>query len=198
MNNMFDKEIKKVYSNTEIEYGVVIGNNNVLFIKAGQNGSKYGYNNKYLQIASRINKKYGYSVVCSSNPFDGTNPLDVDLAAIKELIPYEIKKIYYMGHSNGALIGARWGGEYSLIKRMLLVNQPFFNWHKTEAGLSKFCGEKVIFVFGEKDPSFSSVCFINFEQQDNLSLITYIGADHNFTNKLEDFIELPERYLFDK
>ena len=92
MNNMFDKEIKKVYSNTEIEYGVVIGNNNVLFIKAGQNGSKYGYNNKYLQIASRINKKYGYSVVCSSNPFDGTNPLDVDLAAIKELIPYEIKK----------------------------------------------------------------------------------------------------------
>ena len=95
-----------------------------------------------------------------------------------------------MGHSNGALIGARWGGEYSLIKRMLLVNPPFFNWHKTEAGLSKFCGEK--------DPSFSSVCFINFEQQDNLSLITYIGADHNFTNKLEDFIELPERYLFDK
>ena len=65
----FDKEIKKEFKDIAIiEYGIVEGNNTIVFIKAGQNGSLYGYQNKYVRMANNLNKKYGCSVICSSNP----------------------------------------------------------------------------------------------------------------------------------
>ena len=65
----FDKEIKKEFKDIAIiEYGIVEGNNTIVFIKAGQNGSLYGYQNKYIRMAKNVNKKYGCSVICSSNP----------------------------------------------------------------------------------------------------------------------------------
>lgn len=75
---------KKFDDNINIDYGIVNGNNTILFIKAGQDGSMYGYENKYLQIAKRINEKYGYTVIASSNPFDGRNPLDNAIEVIEE------------------------------------------------------------------------------------------------------------------
>lgn len=98
-----------------IDYGIKKGNETIVFIKAGQDGSMYGYQNKYLKIANDINKKYGYTVICSSNPFDGNNPLDNAMKVIEDYCNEEkIKnyKIYYMGHSNGALIGAWFGIKY--------------------------------------------------------------------------------------
>ena len=66
-----------------IEYGIVKGNSIVVFIKVGQNGSIYGFENKYLIIAKKLNKEYGYSVIISSNPFDGNNPLEHDMNVVK-------------------------------------------------------------------------------------------------------------------
>ena len=44
---VFDKEIhSKFINNIIIDYGIVNGNNTIVFIKAGQDGSLYGYNNK--------------------------------------------------------------------------------------------------------------------------------------------------------
>lgn len=81
----FDKEIKKEFKDIAIiEYGIVEGNNTIVFIKAGQNGSLYGYQNKYVRMANNLNKKYGCSVICSSNPFDGENPLDNAMEVIEE------------------------------------------------------------------------------------------------------------------
>lgn len=61
MNLEFDKEIKSKFNNNVIEYGIVNGDNTIVFIKAGQNGSLYGYNNKYIKMAKRLNSKYGIS-----------------------------------------------------------------------------------------------------------------------------------------
>ena len=83
----FDKIIKDGL----IEYGIINGNNTIVLIKSGANGSLYGYNNKYLTIASRINKEYGYTVICSSNPFDGNNPLDNAM----EVIDNYVKDYYF-------------------------------------------------------------------------------------------------------
>ena len=132
MNEKKDYD-KIVHSQLEdiaiIDYGIIKGNEIIVFIKAGQDGTIYGYQNKYLKIANSINKKYGYTVICSSNPFDGTNPLDNAMKVIKDYCneqQIEKYKIYYMGHSNGALIGAWFGIKYPEIKRMLLVNGPIF------------------------------------------------------------------------
>lgn len=59
-----------------IDYGFIKGSNKIVFIKAGQDCSMYGYKDKYLRIAKRINEKYDYTIICSSNPFNGINPLD--------------------------------------------------------------------------------------------------------------------------
>ena len=56
----FDKEIHSKFDDIAIiDYGIVEGNDTIVFIKAGQNGSLYGYQNKYIKMAKRLNKKYG-------------------------------------------------------------------------------------------------------------------------------------------
>ena len=53
----FDVEINKKFSdNIIINYGIVNGNNTIVFIKAGQDGSLYGYQDKYIKMAKRLNQ----------------------------------------------------------------------------------------------------------------------------------------------
>lgn len=125
MNELkFDKIVKSNLEDiTVIEYGIIEGNNTIVFIKSGQNGSIYGYNNKYIKMAKRLNKMYKCTVICSSNPFDGNNPLDNAFTVIEKYTSkFKDYKVYYLGFSNGALIGAYFGINYPKIKRMLLVN----------------------------------------------------------------------------
>lgn len=146
----FDIIIHKNFEENIIDYGIIKGNETIIFIKSGQDGTIYGYQNKYLNIAQEINKKYGYTVICSSNPFDGNNPLDNAFQVINEYVnnnKFKDYKIYYMGHSNGGLIGIRFGINYPQIKRMLLINTPLMiNIHKTKECIKNFKGEKLTMV----------------------------------------------------
>ncbi len=182
-----------------IDYGIVRGNETIVFIKAGQDGSMYGYQNKYLKIADSINKKYGYTVICSSNPFDGTNPLDNAMRVIDDYCnEQDIKdyKIYYMGHSNGALIGAWFGIKYPKIKRMLLVNGPLmYNWHKTKEGIQNFSGERIVLVYGSLDQSFKYTGLIEPLIDEKVKLEIVEGQDHHFSKDTFDFKTLPEKFL---
>lgn len=182
-----------------IDYGIVKGNETIVFIKAGQDGSMYGYQNKYLKIADSINNKYGYTVICSSNPFDGTNPLDNAMKVINNYcIEQDIKdyKIYYMGHSNGALIGAWFGINYPRIKRMLLVNGPLmYNWHKTKEGILNFSGERIVLVYGSQDQSIQYTGLIEPLLSEKVKLEIIEGQDHHFSKDTFDFKTLPEKFL---
>ena len=188
--------------NIIINYGIIEGNNIVVFIKVGQDGTIYGYENKYLEIAHGLNKKYGYTVICSSNPFNGDNPLDVDFKVIEDyfekrnIINYEI---YYMGHSNGARIGMTWGYKYPKIKKMLLVNAPLFiNWYKLKEGLSKINYKEVYLVYGELDQSYKYTELLKTLLNDNIKLEIISGVDHHFTGMLDEFVKLPEKFLISK
>lgn len=151
----YDEVIKREFNNNAtIEYGIVKGNSTVAFVKVGQNGSIYGYENKYLTIAKTLNKEYGYSVIVSSNPFDGNNPLGHDMNVVKEYcVENDIKdyQVYYMGQSNGARIGMSWGYKYPEIKRMLLINSPvFINWHVLKNGIIQSKNQDMLLVYGER------------------------------------------------
>ena len=51
----FDKEIHSKFKDIAIiDYGIVEGNNIIVFIKAGQDGSLYEYQNKYIKMAKRL------------------------------------------------------------------------------------------------------------------------------------------------
>ena len=196
----FDEIIELPLADEIIQYGIVYGSNTIVFIKAGANGSMHGYENKYLRIAKSINQKYGYTVICSSNPdYCRENPLNqaieliANYAESKEFDDYEV---FYMGHSDGASLGARYGYLYPKIKRMLLVNSPlFFNWHLIKDGMKQFTGEKAIFVYGDLDPSYKYVEMLNLIGNDRVKLEIIEGADHHFVGMLDDFIDLPNKYL---
>lgn len=196
----YDKIVRSQLKNTAIvDYGIVRGTETIVFIKAGQDGSMYGYQNKYLKIADSINKKYGYSVICSSNPFDGINPLDNAMEVIEDYCQEQKIKdytIYYMGHSNGALIGAWFGVNYSKIKRMLLVNAPLmYNWHKTKEGIQNFSGERIVLVYGSLDQSYQYTRLIEPLTNDKIKLKIIEGQDHHFSRDTFDFKSLPEKFL---
>ena len=204
MNSMqelkFDKEIHSKFEDIAIiDYGIVEGNSIIVFIKAGQNGSLYGYQNKYIKMAKRLNQKYGCSVICSSNPFDGNNPLDNAMTIIEDYAKrFDDYKIYYLGYSNGALIGAWFGIKYPKIKRMALVNGPLmYNLHKTKEGALSFKGESINFIYGEYDQSIEYVELLKSIENNKIKLFIEEGQDHHFSKSEEDFQKIPDKYLFE-
>ena len=202
MNELkFDKIVKSNLEDiTTIEYGIIEGNNTIVFIKSGQNGSIYGYNNKYIKMAKRLNKKYKCTVICSSNPFDGNNPLDNAFTVIEKYkSKFEDYKVYYLGFSNGALIGAYFGINYPKIKRMLLVNMPLiYNINLIKNNLNNFNNEKVTIVYGSLDYSINLLENIKDIKSNRLDIKVILNEDHYFSKDEEDFYSLPEKYLFYK
>ena len=201
MNKLkFDEEIHSKFEDIAIiDYGIVEGNNTIVFIKAGQNGALYGYQNKYIKMAKRLNNKYGCSVICSSNPFDGNNPLDNAMKVIEDYTKrFDDYKIYYLGYSNGALIGAWFRIKYPKIKRMVLVNGPLmYNLHKTKEGALSFKGESINFIYGEHDQSTPYIELLKSIENDKIKVFVEEGQDHHFSKSEEDFQKIPEKYLFE-
>lgn len=202
MNELkFDKIVKSNLEDiTVIEYGIIEGNNTIVFIKSGQNGSIYGYNNKYIKMAKRLNKKYKCTVICSSNPFDGNNPLDNAFTVIEKYTSkFEDYKVYYLGFSNGALIGAYFGINYPEIKRMLLVNMPLiYDINLIKNNLNNFNNEKVTIVYGSLDYSINLLENIKDIKSNRVDIKVILNEDHYFSKDEEDFYSLPEKYLFYK
>ena len=202
MNELkFDKIVKSNLEDiTVIEYGIIEGNNTIVFIKSGQNGSIYGYNNKYIKMAKRLNKKYKCTVICSSNPFDGNNPLDNAFTVIEKYTSkFEDYKVYYLGFSNGALIGAYFGINYPKIKRMLLVNMPLiYDINLIKNNLNNFNNEKVTIVYGSLDYSINLLENIKDIKSNRVDIKVILNEYHYFSKDEEDFYSLPEKYLFYK
>ncbi len=196
----FDKEIHSKFDDIAIiDYGIVEGNDTIVFIKAGQNGSLYGYQNKYIKMAKRLNDKYGCSVICSLNPFDGNNPLDNAMEVIEDYAKkFDDYEIYYLGYSNGALIGAWFGIKYPKIKRMALVNGPLmYNLHKTKEGALSFKGESINFIYGEHDQSTPYIELLKSIENDKIKVFIEEEQDHHFSKSEEEFQKIPEKYLFE-
>lgn len=138
--------------------------------------------------------------ICSSNPFDGNNPLDNAFTVIEKYTSkFEDYKVYYLGFSNGALIGAYFGINYPKIKRMLLVNMPLiYDINLIKNNLNNFNNEKVTIVYGSLDYSINLLENIKNIKSNRLDIKVILNEDHYFSKDEEDFYSLPEKYLFYK
>ena len=181
----FDYEILK--EDGAISYGVVDGNENVVFIKAGAGGSHIGYENKYLHIAHILHKRDGSTVICASNPSDEFSR-KYDIEVLNEIIKDKPSPIIkFIGISKGATLGLTLLSEQVHFEKLLLINMPLMiNFHKT---LKAIRGKDVIFVYGERDPSMPYVPFLKRYTE---GILVMEGADHNFRGKDELFINLAE------
>ena len=191
---MFDNTYKTVYEENEVEYGCSVGNNKIVYIKAGMGGSYLGYEDKYLKIAQQLNDKYGCSVICVSNPVP--LPICVDQMILNTFIKeqgIDNSEIFFLGHSNGAVKGLELAASGVAFKRMVLVNMPLMlNFHKTVQWIESISETDVVTVYGETDPSYRYIPFLKNKKLDNVEIIEVAGADHNFKGMMQDFLEFPE------
>ncbi len=187
----FDEELRlnilKFDDVIDDKYGIVTGYKDIFFIKTEVNSTIYGIGNRYLKIAKRINFKYGFTVIVSSNNLK----LEDDFNNLRDYL--KDKKIYFMGVSNGATQAIQNIEIGSKIDRMLLVNLPLMiNLHKTKEGIINYKG-KLICIFGSRDSSFNYLPLI--QDFRNVNIVVISNQDHNFTFG-DEFLYLPDKYLF--
>lgn len=170
------------------QFGIFYGTKTLVFIKTGRGGSIYGYRNKYVRLADRIFRETGCSVVVSANPEESDCILSEELDYVRELIP-AYDRVLFIGVSNGALIGAQQGYICPEISDMMLINGPLqINWPKTRRGLDSFSGNRVLMLYGEKDPSYRFIGLLDCIKSENVIYTVMRGADHFFRG-MEDVME---------
>ena len=169
-----------IISNDQVNIGYIPGSSTVLFIKTGQGGSIYGYENKYLDLGIEVNAKYGFSVFVSATSSDSKEAYERDMQLLEQCLSTTEYEICYLGVSKGGLIGIWHGADNPKVKRMVSVNAPLMiNFHsKTLPGIKKLGKEKLTMVYGSLDPSYKYVPFV--EKHTNIQIIE--GANHNLNS----------------
>lgn len=188
---MYDRTVSGKLRGKEIEYGIFEGSSTVFFIKVGQDGNIYGYNDKYMILAEMVHDRFGYTCVTASNPFDGEDPIGHAFSTVDEM--KGDCSVYYMGHSNGARAGALFGYRYDRIKKMVLSDSPLEDCDIDEINeaLRKFKGD-VTMVYGEFDDSADRIHLLD----ETVKVEMIPGEDHNYTKDMQDLYDIPFRHLF--
>lgn len=191
---MFDRIVEK----NDTEYGIINGDSKLFFIKVGNGGSIYGYENRYLRMAEKIHNDHGCSVLVSGNPVEISikDSIALDIEFIKEYFPDTVEIVAF-GHSKGGQMLVSYAYLCPMIKNVLAVNVPLMlNLHKTKAGIKNFEGNKIHMIYGDKDPSFPYVGILDSSLSSKFGYSIVKNADHNFENMSDEFISLPEKILF--
>lgn len=152
----FDIKVSALCNSVKIEYGILNGNyiynssHIVVFIKAGLTGTIYGYENKYLQMAKNLNKKFGCSVFVASNPEGTGNSIGHGLQIIDNYCKARLIEkyhIYFVGVSNGGTQGLFAFENSPIIKKALLIGIPLNDRPDfIPKALKSFNGEKIHLV----------------------------------------------------
>lgn len=184
-----------------VNFGLMEGNKGLLIIKTGSGGTIYGYENKYLTLAKKIQSKYGFGVIVSDNPvelFAADNMAVTMLVAKKYWEDNSLEKAYYFGVSKGAQYGAMYAYQYDWVTKWLLLNMPLMiNWHRSRAGLEKLLPiQQMTMLWGDRDPSYKYIELIDTIKGKNITKVVLPGMDHNLSRAAEEFVRLPEKYLF--
>ena len=191
------EELDFIHTEGHLAYGYILGNEKVVFIKAGLGGDYLGYENKYLQIARLLHEKHGCTVISVSNPNDkrfGVADDRVILEGMLQSFGFGNPKLYLFGNSDGCRKGLALASEIPF-RRMILVNMPLtINFHRTKQYLSLIPDTDVIAVYGEKDVSYPYAALLEGKSE-RVKVVRVPDADHNFAGKTENFIKLAEMLL---
>ena len=182
-------------------YGIMKGNDVVVYIKVGNGGSIDGWNNKYLIISNKIKKLFGYTVIVSSNPVELKEKENIynDMSFIEKYMDNNIKKIYGIGHSNGGVILLNYAYLFPKIENILSINAPLnINWHKVKEGILLSKAKLIRAVYGTLDPSYRYIELLKTINNKNLKIIEINDMDHNFSQNFDLFCDLSFKYLFNE
>ncbi len=182
------------------EYGVIdqgsaANGAAIVFIKPGLGGTVFGHQNKYLEIAKALNRKFHCPVICSANK--DSEGLSGDMKFVSDYamsMGLEDWSVYYFGHSNGALRGLQEARKFPKIQRALLVNPPLMmDLHKSILGAKEFSGQSMRLIVGSKDPSADIASQFSELNGERFAVEILDGVDHNFTDVQDLFASLPQK-----
>lgn len=195
-------DFDKVIIRGDVEYGITVGGTSrLVFIKAGRGGSNRGYKDKYLKMAEILQREYECTVICASNPDAGKS--DTDREIIEEAVGENKEcEIYFIGSSDGGIKVTRLCADMSDGRRVcgvLLINMPLMiNFNKTLGAFKVLENTAVTAVYGTRDPSAPYLKFLAAKSLPNVKIEVINGADHNFTDRLDEFISLARLVIKEK
>lgn len=182
----------------DIEIDYYESGKDILLILTGIGGTTKGYENKYEKIANKVMKEYNFSVVVATSPSGSWLHTEQNLNHIMNFIKSKREKdynVFAFGNSAGANILLWHSKNFPQIKKVLAVN-PVMNINIHLMKNLKDTKQKVNIIFGELDYSSKLAELIPTNENVNVEILSNI--DHTFTNHLDLFMDLPNKYLFKK
>lgn len=190
----YDKTTSKTIAGEKIHYGIVYGNEKIVFIKTGFEGGIEGYENKYLQMAHRAHERLGATVICASNPdVDYDAQMVADKAMISKAAAecgFAEYEVYFVGTSDGGYQNLLLARQVPQARKLLGINASLIDADDLVAQLQKLPHVKKILVYGTEDADFACVPILQAMTCENLEIITVEGADHEFKGMVNEFIAL--------
>ena len=175
----------KIYDIDGARIGLIPGSRDILFVKTGQGGLIYGYEDRYLSLALEVSERFGYSVIVSETASDTVDTYNREMALIDEIFADAEYRLYYVGFSKGGLIGCWYGADNPRVERILSINAPlmvnFYN--KTLPAIKRLGRARISLIYGSLDPSYKFVPFV-----DKYARVHIIeGAGHTLDSPDVDF-----------
>lgn len=181
----------KYVDGEKVEYKIIFGNNNIVFIKAGAGGNVRGYKDKYLQMAKRIHDRIGATVICASNPdaphvnFDEQ---EIRWVALEQ--GFETFNLFLWGTSDGSYQNLSLAKRFPETVKWIGVNSSFITFADFEEKLQDLIGVKKILVYGTEDDEYDAIFPALMAKEDESQKTLFVeGADHCFSDMLPQFIQ---------
>ena len=194
LQQVYDKIAKENVNGEIIEYGLVHGNEKIVFIKTGVDGNIKGYQDKYPKMAHRIHQRLGATVICASNPdaeYAAQEVADKDMIAkVAVDCGFANYEVYFVGTSDGGYQNLRLAQQMPHARKFLGINASLIDIDDLMSRLQKLpCVSKTL-VYGTKDEAYRYTPALQAMVCDNLEIITVEGANHEFKGMVDEFIAL--------
>jgi alpha/beta superfamily hydrolase len=190
----YDKHAFKTVGEEKIDYGILYGNEKIVFIKTGADGNIRGYQDKYPKMAHRVHQRLGATVICASNPDAEYAAQEVaDKAMIAKVAAdcgFADYEIYFVGTSDGGYQNLRLAQQMPQARKILGINTSLIDADDLAAHLKKLSYVEKVLVYGTKDEAFHCIPILQAAGCENLEIITVEGANHEFTDMVNEFIAL--------
>ena len=191
----YDKILSATVDGEKIKYGILYGNEKIVFIKVGADGNIRGYQDKYLKMAHRVHARIGATVICASNPYIVEDKhINADKTLIEKVIAdlgLDHYELYFIGNSDGGDHSLKLSQQFPETVKFLGINSSWTSIDDFLERIQSLPGVKKIFAYGAKDVDFDFIVpRLKTLECSNLEIIVLDGIDHKFTDRIDDFIAL--------
>ena len=180
----------------KFNYHFVLGNEKIVFIKAGAGGSERGDEDKYIKMAERIHERTGATVITASNPIDPIceSPDAEEISWVVKELGLASFELYLVGVSDGAYLNLELASLFPETVKWIGINTSYTETSDLEKRLNALSSVSKLMIYGTKDDDFDEVVPKLSEMNcDNFAMEFIDGADHNFTGMLDEFVALADR-----